>query len=174
MMLVASWFDMAADRRCAWPRRPFGGPVAGIGRGKALLLVGLELMAPPTPKRESPPTNSLPPRRCPRLDGVIATSSEGVNGGVVASLRPEASLALKLKLGNVDTARRWVKDELCEGPDCACIDNGRRGEGFGRACASFGRGRAGKEKSGLEIISILGAPCKGGACTKSKVLDCLP
>jgi hypothetical protein len=70
MIVLRSWLEIAADRRCACPRLPLG-----PGIGKALLgsgasavgLVGLVLSALETPNLESPPTNSLPPLLCPLL-----------------------------------------------------------------------------------------------------------
>lgn len=175
MMLLMSWFEMAAERRCEWPRRPGGGPGAGIGSGTAFDFVGLELMALYRPSRESPPTNSLPPRRCPRRWGVTgASSSAGVSGGVLfgVCLRPEASAALKVKLGKVDTARRCAASPLCEGGGFACIEEGRALSLAGslRRVGDAG-GCLGKENSALGTISIVGPP---GIVMAVMLLVCLP
>jgi hypothetical protein len=92
-----SWLDTAPERLCACLLAD-----DGIGNGSAVVLVGLVLIAPSTPSRESPPTNSLPPRLCPRFPdaGVSGAVSPGVSGGVDASLRPVESAALKLNVGS--------------------------------------------------------------------------
>jgi hypothetical protein len=70
IIVLRSWLEIAADRRCACPRLPLG---PGIGRAllvsgaSAVVLVGLVLSALETPSLESPPTNSLPPLLCPLL-----------------------------------------------------------------------------------------------------------
>ena len=82
-----SWLDMAADRRWAWPLRGLVG--WSIGEAMPLSdLVGLvfrTVMA--SPSRMLPPTNSLPPLRCPWPVGRVAASrgefgAEGDRGGL--------------------------------------------------------------------------------------------
>jgi len=107
MSFATSLLDIAAERLCACPRRPGTvlGPVAPKS-GSALALVGLELKALCTPILESPPTNSLPPRRWPLRPGVAGLISSDVLGGESSPCLPDASVALKEKLGSVDTVRR--------------------------------------------------------------------
>lgn len=97
---------MAAERRWAWPRPRAGDPVAELVSGTGsvtAVLDGLVLITLETPKRLSPPTNSLAPLRCLiLLDGVPETA-EGVVGSTEPSTRPDVSVALKVKVGNVDT-----------------------------------------------------------------------
>jgi hypothetical protein len=58
-IMLRSETDMAADRLCACPRRPFGGPRAACGNGNALsLFVGLVDNNSPLPVWPSPPANS--------------------------------------------------------------------------------------------------------------------
>lgn len=58
-IMLRSETDMAADRLCACPRRPFGGPKAAWGNGNALsLFVGLVDKISPLPVLPSPPMNS--------------------------------------------------------------------------------------------------------------------
>ena len=123
-------------------------------------LVGLALKAFETPNLESPPTNSLPPLRCPLRPGVVAAASSGVRGGVLSSVRPEASSALKEKLGRVDAVLRCALEESERGISmCMEAEAGLRDEllelcpldrGYWRAC--------GKEKSGLDTMVITGPP----------------
>lgn len=107
MSFATSLLDIAAERLCACPRRPGAvlGPLA-TQSGSALTLVGLELKALCTPILESPPTNSLPPRRWPLRPGVAGLISSGVLGGESSPCLPDASVALKEKLGSVDAVRR--------------------------------------------------------------------
>lgn len=58
-IMLRSETDTAADRLCAWPRRPLGGPNAVCGNGNALsLFVGLVDIISPLPVLPSPPMNS--------------------------------------------------------------------------------------------------------------------
>lgn len=161
MMLRASWFDSAPDLRCAWPRLPAGAADEGSASGSMLVFVGLELIAPSTPSRESPPTNSLPRRLCPLEASVVgASSSSGVRGGVMELSKPDVSSELKLKLGSsVDWARLCVSGIPCIGGLFECIETGRLISGAGgcRLGEREARGSAGKAKSELGTISIFGA-----------------
>jgi hypothetical protein len=94
MMVDRSWLEMAAERRWAWPRR--ARTSAGAKVGKAIPLsdfVGLELVTVmESPFRNFPPTNSLPPRRCPCPVGLFATDCpetgvEGDCGGLRNNVR---------------------------------------------------------------------------------------
>lgn len=137
--------------------------------------MGLVLTAFDMPSLESPPTNSLPPRRCPRRCGVKGTSSCGVSGGVLpgVSLRPEESSGLKLKDGSWETVLRCAARPDCAGDELACTDDGltlslpaclRRADAVADGCM-------GNEKSGLGIISIVGPP---GIAIALTLLVCLP
>ena len=66
------------------------------------------------------------------------------------SSKPDASAALKVKLGRVDTARRCVAGAL-DGAAFKCIETGLL------PVLLEARGSAGKEKSGFGIISMTGA-----------------
>lgn len=93
--------------------------------------MGLVLIALLTPNLESPPTNSLPPRLCP-LRGVVASGVSGVLGGVCSSLSPDASAALKEKLGSADVVLLCGLLLLLAPAGCVggerprCIETGRR------------------------------------------------
>lgn len=66
--MLKSDTDMAADRLCACPRRPAGGPRAACGNGNALsLFVGLVDKISPFPVLPSPPMNSDTFRWCIEL-----------------------------------------------------------------------------------------------------------
>ena len=135
----------------------------GTGSGSAFDLVGLELRALDTPNLESPPTNSLPPLRCPLRDGVtgaLSSVSLGVSGGV--ALRPDVFAELKLKLGKVDAALTCAFAKLCGCGMSICMDAGRRlGISVSRREVSAVDGCLGNENSGFITISIRGPPAIG-------------
>ncbi len=138
--------------------------------------MGLELRALDTPNLESPPTNSLPPLRCPLRDGVTGALSSvpGVSGGV--AVKPDVSAELKLKLGSVDVALLCVFAKLGCGGRLTCMETGRL---FCCSCsrrdASGFDGCRGNENSGFGTISIRGAadigmlkpPAASGFCTSA-------
>lgn len=73
-MAERSWCDIAAERRCAWPRLPPGGPLpetGGVGSVPSAF-VGLVLIKPGPLGFPLPPMNSLPPLRWPPdLGGIL-------------------------------------------------------------------------------------------------------
>jgi hypothetical protein len=104
IMVITSWLESAAERRCACPRFP---PCPDTGRAAlgsrvsgAVVLVGLVLSALETPNLESPPTNSLPPLLCPLFG--VNRGGASVAGSIEVSCRPEVLSALKAKLGSAD------------------------------------------------------------------------
>jgi len=111
-MRERSWLDSAADRLWAWPRRlaGFGGGSWKLGDAKPLSdLVGLvPVTVIESPERMLPPTNSLPPLRCPTPvgregDGTsLGDTGGGDNGGLRSELVSGDSEApgLNVKLGS--------------------------------------------------------------------------
>lgn len=92
-----------------------------------MTFVGLELNAFETPNLESPPTNSLPPLRCPLRTGVTGVVSSGVCGGVSSSARPEVSDALNVKAGSVEAVLRCAFATSARGISiCIEAEAGRR------------------------------------------------
>lgn len=139
IILLTSWLESAAERRCACPRLPpcpgTGRALLGSGTSNAVGLVGLVLSALENPNLESPPTNSLVPLLCPLrgVNGSGASVAESVDG----SCKPDVFSALKEKLGSAEVVLLWVLMLLVLLPTgCApgtprCIDVGRRREGAG-------------------------------------------
>lgn len=78
-IMLKSDTEMAADRLCACPRRPAGGPRAACGSGNALsLFVGLVDKISPFPVLPSPPMNSETFRWCIELGlGGIVRGEDG-------------------------------------------------------------------------------------------------
>ena len=168
IILLTSWLESAAERRCACPRLP---PFPGTGKAllvsgtsNAVGLVGLVLRALENPNLESPPTNSLVPLLCP-LRGVNDIGAS-VAGSIDVSCSPEVLSALKEKLGSAEVVLLWELMLLallltgCAPGTPRCIDVGRRREGAGPICRFEGlgvRGCIGNEKVGLGTISNLGS-----------------
>lgn len=167
IMLLMSWLESAAERRCACPRLPvfpgIGRALLGSGTSNAVGLVGLVLSALDNPNLESPPTNSLVPLLCP-LRGVNGSGASAV-GSIDVSCKPEVLSALKEKLGSAEVVLLWAAVLLLALTGCApgtprCIDIGRRREGAGPIWPFEGlgvRGCMGNEKVGLGTISNLGS-----------------
>lgn len=115
---VRSWLDIAPERRCACPL--LGCASAGdnlgegLGESKPLSdLVGLVLITVIDPPAFSlPPTNSLPPRRCPVRLGVIIGDG-GESGGLSKdssgpSVAPGFAPGLNEKSGRAEGRRDRV------------------------------------------------------------------
>ena len=133
IIVLTSWLESAAERRCACPRLPpcpgTGRALLGSGTSNAVGLVGLVLSALENPNLESPPTNSLVPLLCPLLgvNGSGASVAKSIDG----SCKPDVFSALKEKLGSAEVVLLWALLLLagCAPGTPRCIDVGRRREG---------------------------------------------
>jgi hypothetical protein len=117
-------------------------------------LEGLELSRPMPPDLLSPPMNSLPPRLCPTVRGVVGVDGCGDGGpemlaeGLAAGLRPEG---LKENSGSALMDIRWP--DILFALLMPCTERGHRGvdeelSGPFDAFSAFGS-RMGKTKSGF-------------------------
>lgn len=130
-----SWLESAAERRCAWPRRPAGLGGGMVGDARPLsVFVGLVLMtAMASPPLILPPTYSLPPRLWPWPFGLAGIDC-GESGGLsIDESGLKTAPGLNENAGKVgDKDVEAASSSSSENPNCrspdSMADRGRRPE----------------------------------------------